>query len=910
MFECCWRGTRVSTFIACAAVLTLGSGLFAENQPSADRGAKSIVEMKQEIQQKATNELHALNAGTSAERSALGVVCPVSECDIDGKCCVTHNATEFNDNTQVACGVAGAGTTENAFARCFTKADEGVVGTFNIDSVTFGVAQFAVFNVTPDTYTAPIRVKVTSVNSCATAMAGATPGAVVGVVIADEIVNIGVADDDTYVIVPTLGAVNSTAAFVVEILAEVDGTPGEPDEYAFRPFSNDDGECELNFLAAGDCGITTYTSNVDIGFPGSQIIIRVTGHTGTEIAECGNGVVDGCENCELGDMNCGDNCLLAAIGACYQCGADALGDETCSEVTADECEAAKGVYDGDLSVCDVELVGLCLCSQNIPANSCNVLHANPGCLDPDCCIQVCTGNAFCCLVEWDSGCVSDAGDPANSAVCQPDSNCPVCQTTGCGGLGGDEFCQNFSDVNAATSQVNIFQVADNFTPLVSGSVETVCWNGAYLPDDLTLITDDDFTINFYNCVDGIPDVTPFATFSQSGTTLIIEGKQTTGALVADTAPIFEYTATLDTPVPVSAGTEYWVEILNKEDLGADTSDPPDGIGDHTWFWEDSTDAIGDGVSHQKSTATYERWNRNTPDRAFCLNLELGDLDATGCVVPAAKACELTLDEPADFVEPETCGEDPDANAGCSVDPQEAVTVLPALSTDPANPTVIVGESFAADGTRDVDWYSFDIPAAVDADADGLIVLCAAMGSEIPMHTVMGAWNGTCAGFASFGLEIVGFECGSSLAVGYTYAVDDVDLPEGLMVALARDGLDIFDGYPCTKANATDYEINLAWADTFEECFPGCASDEDCAEGEVCNLKTGECEAGCGTPLCPANLNQDKMGVVNAADLAQLLGAWGNPGCMGGSPCCADLNGADGVNAADLAQLLGAWGDCP
>ncbi|MFO0828677.1 MAG: hypothetical protein U0572_11100 [Phycisphaerales bacterium] len=53
------------------------------------------------------------------------------------------------------------------------------------------------------------------------------------------------------------------------------------------------------------------------------------------------------------------------------------------------------------------------------------------------------------------------------------------------------------------------------------------------------------------------------------------------------------------------------------------------------------------------------------------------------------------------------------------------------------------------------------------------------------------------------------------------------------------------------------------------------------------------------PDCPpADLNGD--GVVNAADLAILLGNWGSPGL-------GDLN-ADGiVNAVDLATLLGMWG---
>lgn len=54
--------------------------------------------------------------------------------------------------------------------------------------------------------------------------------------------------------------------------------------------------------------------------------------------------------------------------------------------------------------------------------------------------------------------------------------------------------------------------------------------------------------------------------------------------------------------------------------------------------------------------------------------------------------------------------------------------------------------------------------------------------------------------------------------------------------------------------------------------------------------------------CPADINGD--GWVNAADLADLLGAWGP--CAG---CPADLNNDGEVNAADLAEMLGNWGAC-
>lgn len=55
--------------------------------------------------------------------------------------------------------------------------------------------------------------------------------------------------------------------------------------------------------------------------------------------------------------------------------------------------------------------------------------------------------------------------------------------------------------------------------------------------------------------------------------------------------------------------------------------------------------------------------------------------------------------------------------------------------------------------------------------------------------------------------------------------------------------------------------------------------------------------------CPADLTGD--GLVNAFDLAILLGDWGpNPGHP------ADLNDDGVINAADLALMLGSWGSCP
>lgn len=65
-------------------------------------------------------------------------------------------------------------------------------------------------------------------------------------------------------------------------------------------------------------------------------------------------------------------------------------------------------------------------------------------------------------------------------------------------------------------------------------------------------------------------------------------------------------------------------------------------------------------------------------------------------------------------------------------------------------------------------------------------------------------------------------------------------------------------------------------------------------------------AGGSSPTpCPADLNHD--GVVNGADMALLLGAWGP---CSSSNCPADINQSGVVDGADLSLLLGAWGACP
>lgn len=77
-------------------------------------------------------------------------------------------------------------------------------------------------------------------------------------------------------------------------------------------------------------------------------------------------------------------------------------------------------------------------------------------------------------------------------------------------------------------------------------------------------------------------------------------------------------------------------------------------------------------------------------------------------------------------------------------------------------------------------------------------------------------------------------------------------------------------------------------------------------GSAYNIAAARYEAvrwrGLPNTTVQGDLNGD--GVVNAADLALLLGAWG---AAGGAAGAADLNADGTVNAADLAILLSVWG---
>ncbi|MCH8853524.1 MAG: hypothetical protein IID41_12865, partial [Planctomycetes bacterium] len=281
-----------------------------------------------------------------------------------------------------------------------------------------------------------------------------------------------------------------------------------------------------------------------------------------------------------------DNCLQPT-GAC--CNIDGVGG--CLRETAEACElSGTGLYAGDNSNCSEGLcAGLEVCG-GAGTGSCFVPGGPevPGCAEFDCCLEVCELQPTCCTEVWDSACTNIALDEC-SVPCDSD----------------ETQCQAAGSFDAFNSTIGEFEVADNFSPAVSGTLNTPCWSGVYLGNPFI---EDSFVIRYFTCVDGVP-TTPIAEFSESGGTLFVTGKEDTGVDLAGSFDIFEYTA-IHPGVAVTAGEVYFVEISNG---------PPGG---DAWFWvaADDNESNGDGVFYQKPFgADYARHFRGCrADLSFCI----------------------------------------------------------------------------------------------------------------------------------------------------------------------------------------------------------------------------------------------------------------------------------------------------
>jgi hypothetical protein len=208
-----------------------------------------------------------------------------------------------------------------------------------------------------------------------------------------------------------------------------------------------------------------------------------------------------------------------------------------------------------------------------------------------------------------------------------------------------------------------------------------------------------------------------------------------------------------------------------------------------------------------------------------------------------------------------------------------------IANDPATGLPVVGASFI--GIR---------------KANGTVQVIARQFGAVP--GIAGATFGSIAGSSTLSLSDSGVLVFSNnyvtAAGGNTTAVLAWDATLGLRV-IARTGDTNFTGTP-----ANQFTQLGSTAVTGSGVCSGLNAKGQFVfrAGDSVNQIYTIAKIDLGPAPCPADLTGNR--VVDGADLAALLGAWG--ACSGSCP--ADLTGDGTVNGADLAAQLGAWGDCP
>lgn len=314
--------------------------------------------------------------------------------------------------------------------------------------------------------------------------------------------------------------------------------------------------------------------------------------------------------------------------------------ETCSQTTVDTKVA---VYDG------------CTC----PGTSANLL----GCNDDGCgtgsflqsrrTFAAVSGQSYLVRVGTYPG---DIGDPNNPIDDLPPAPGGVgtftltCLTPPCNQA--DTNCQDIKANTGSLSDRSFSQVADNFTPLSSGTITNVCWWGSYISDNPTAA--DNFRIRYFtNTASNLPgsliNIVPF----QQPVTLNVTGPVETVVPGAG-FPIFEYSAT-HAGIPVVAGQTYWIEITN------------DPVGDD-WFWQQGFGsdrlALQDGSKPGQTTDVingYTAADQIASDMAFCPGIAITQPPPNPCLTATNSCCASSATERG-------CNNQTCCEAVCACDP--------------------------------------------------------------------------------------------------------------------------------------------------------------------------------------------------------------------------------------------------
>ena len=792
--------------------------------------------------------------------------CPVTFVDADGGVHMTQNDNIFvDDETTVACGIAGVGTTPNGWARCFDLVAEGINGDLQIDVVYFGIQQATINNIVVD-------VNLYIVESC-DFDPGADPGEpdytssrLVGP--GDELGSLKPVYFDG-VVIP------AGSILVIEIAVQADGT--EEPLFQFRPRSNAQGECAPSYLRAAACGIPGWIGTGAIGFPDSQVVIKCLGQEidiavpeGDTCDDCipvGEGVFEGTtsDNSEEPDIT---SCTFSDTVTEWYCyTASCTGTATVST-----CGSS---YDTALSAWDA-----------CPEDGGNQIACN----DDACGLQstitfpVVAGGTYYVRV---SGFNNSSGNYILEITCQEP------QPTGC------DNCTELFDGITFGSTIGAPSEDDIQTCTFGGpsATETV-WYCYTASCDGIVTMDTCGPGTDYDTVLGAWSACP----EDGGVQL---------ACNDDDCPGFKSIISWE----ATQGVTYFIRVsgfANTEgnfELNVVCGDgpPPNAA---------CTPDAGDCCSPNGTPGCNGEVCCNIICNAdpFCCDVEWDGICAAAAEGSCGKLCggPPPGGDPCDcpdgaLEEGEPCGDD--TNGGCNSSP--------IVFTEASCGDTFCGNAWAAGGTRDTDWYIIDV---ADPDGDGFATITGTLYSEFDgVVFIVG-------GIANCAPVVLGDTGASSGCKSNGAASAVVDAPGTYVVFVANAG---FAGNPCGSGNTYTLEITCEDGgdpppgpcnpDAGDCCSangtPGC-NDEACCE-LICGQDPFCCESSwdgicaaaaaelCGicdaSPPCPWDLDGD--GNVGTSDLLILFSQWGLDDT-------ADFDRSGAVGTSDLLILFANWGPCP
>ena len=496
--------------------------------------------------------------------------------------------------------------------------------------------------------------------------------------------------------------------------------------------------------------------------------------------------------------------------------------------------------------------------------NCGIVNAaTPGCEDVACCETVCTVDPLCCIIGWDTQCAAQAQLPTAAGGCgvfvyncQPGAGAPANDCATAAPVVNLDEVVAWNNANASNDGPNTGQCGANNRRDV--------WFIAQAPADGNMIVianspGQDIVLSAYNL----------------GTSPTVDGSQLANNFVGclDNAGIGGEATTL---VGVTAGN-YYLWRIGEWDDPANTGVPGAGdvtitvervvydTGIHTAICNNGT-ATNLGLSSGPVAATF-------PQRWLAVPFSVTDPDGAG----PETSWRLTLMQPEGFV--------------------PAGAVNEKLNWIIWSRNGFVAPNYATDQIAS---GQLDFPATLGANGE----------ANIPMDLVLEAGDYYLTVFPS----AVGNPClindGQAVLSNFAWFIG---APGGIV---PTDGTSFYCLRSVTQ-QGTGPASEVVNAGTTTPCSnpagAGFANYSLPANFQVCDGDSpasklysaalhilGNPEPAEKNP-CPTDL--DGNGVTDAADLAALLGGWGQSGAT-------DLDGNGSTDAADLAALLGSWGACP